>query len=405
MPANSRSCGCSRLRIISAMPNRPMAIGTKLMPSVMSGMPNVMRGAPGVHVDADQTDQHADDDHGDGLGRRAVREHDGAEQSEDDEADRLHRRELEGQRGQRQAQQRDHHRRHRAGEERGDGGDRQRRAGAALAGHLVAVDAGDDRGGLARHVDEDGGRRAAVLRAVEDAGQHDHGRRRRQAEREGQQHRHRGERRDARQHADQRADHHAGETEQQVLPARRRGEPERQVVEQLHRRPHQGQSWPGQNVGHTLNGKPSAFTNSSAENASQHRRRTGRAVPQSHRRRGRAGHQHATDAGGHQPERREQHRKQRDRGQDRRQRPPWRRRQRLRRLEQAGDAESGAEAEDDPGQRARHEARPHVGRRADAERAGGDERHQRQRDQKQPERQFLGIDPVQHGKLRFPTAP
>ena len=46
MPASSRSCGRSRLRIISAMPNRPMAIGTKLMPSVMSGMPNVMRGAP-----------------------------------------------------------------------------------------------------------------------------------------------------------------------------------------------------------------------------------------------------------------------------------------------------------------------------------------------------------------------
>ena len=28
------------------MPNRPMAIGTKLMPSLMSGMPKVMRGTP-----------------------------------------------------------------------------------------------------------------------------------------------------------------------------------------------------------------------------------------------------------------------------------------------------------------------------------------------------------------------
>ena len=52
-------------------------------------------------------------------------------------------------------------------------GDRQRRPGAALPRHLVAVDAGDDRRGLARQVDQDRGGRAAVLRAVIDAGQHD----------------------------------------------------------------------------------------------------------------------------------------------------------------------------------------------------------------------------------------
>ena len=79
-----------------------------------------------------------------------------------------------------------------------------------------------------------GGGRAAVLRAVENPGQHDERGGRRQAEGERQQHRHRGERRDAGQHADQRADHHAGKAEQQVLPGRRRGEAERQIVEQLH---------------------------------------------------------------------------------------------------------------------------------------------------------------------------
>ena len=41
----------------------------------------------GIDVDADQAEQHADHDHGDGLGRRAVRQHDGAEQAEDEQAD------------------------------------------------------------------------------------------------------------------------------------------------------------------------------------------------------------------------------------------------------------------------------------------------------------------------------
>ena len=39
--------------------------------------------------------------------------------------------------------------------------------------HLVAVDAGDDRARLARHVDQDRRGRAAILRAVVDAGEHD----------------------------------------------------------------------------------------------------------------------------------------------------------------------------------------------------------------------------------------
>ena len=74
-----------------------------------------------------------------------------------------------------------------AGEEGGDRRDGQGRAGAALLRHRMAVEAGDDRGRLARHVDEDRGGRAAILRAVEDAGQHDHRRGRLQAEGERQQ--------------------------------------------------------------------------------------------------------------------------------------------------------------------------------------------------------------------------
>ena len=42
-----------------------------------------------------------------------------------------------------------------------------------LARHLVAVEARHDRRRLAGHVEQDRGRRAAVLRAVVDAGEHD----------------------------------------------------------------------------------------------------------------------------------------------------------------------------------------------------------------------------------------
>ena len=97
--------------------------------------------------------------------------------------------------------------------------DRQRRAGAALPRHLVAVDAGDDRRGLARQVDQDRGGRAAVLRAVEDAGQHDQAGHRLEMEGQRQQHRDGGDRADAGQHADQRADQRADEREARDWPA------------------------------------------------------------------------------------------------------------------------------------------------------------------------------------------
>ena len=114
------------------------------------------------------------------------------------------------------------HRADRAGEERAERRDRQRGAGAALAGHLVAVEAGHDRRRFARQVDQDRGRRAAVLRAVVDAGQHDQRGGRRQMEGDRQQHGDGRHRADAGQHADQRADHAADERVEQVLEAERR---------------------------------------------------------------------------------------------------------------------------------------------------------------------------------------
>ena len=83
--------------------------------------------------------------------------------------------------------------------------------------HLVAVERGDDRGRLAGDVDQDRRGRAAILRAVIDAGEHDQRADRIEPEGDRQQHRDRRDRPDAGQHADQRADEAADEAEQDVL--------------------------------------------------------------------------------------------------------------------------------------------------------------------------------------------
>ncbi len=109
------------------------------------------------------------------------------------------------------------------GDERGD---RQRRPGAALLRHGVAVERRHHGGGLARHVDEDCRRRAAVLGAVEDARQHDQARDRLQIERQGKHQRDRRDRTDSRQHPDQRAAETADQAYQQVGRRQRDREPQ-----------------------------------------------------------------------------------------------------------------------------------------------------------------------------------
>ena len=87
---------------------------------------------------------------------------------------------------------------------------------------------------LARNVDQDRRGRAAVLRAVIDAGEHDQRRRGLQPEGERQQHGDRRHRPDARQHADQRAEKAADEAVEKILPAQRDAQPEREIVQRLH---------------------------------------------------------------------------------------------------------------------------------------------------------------------------
>ena len=115
-----------------------------------------------------------------------------------------------------------------------DGGHAEGGAGPALEGHLVAVDAGDDRGRLAGRVDEHGGDRPAVLRAVVDAGQHDHARGRGHPEGEGQEQRHPRHRPDPGQRADEGAHGHAEQRHEQVERGEGDREAQDQVVEEAH---------------------------------------------------------------------------------------------------------------------------------------------------------------------------
>jgi hypothetical protein len=100
--------------------------------------------------------------------------------------------------------------------------------------HLVAVDAGDHRRRLARHVDQHRGDGAAIHGAVVDGAQHDDGAGWIEAEGERDQDRRCRPPARGRQHADQCAQRAAREGVEQVLPGQRRGEAREQVAERLH---------------------------------------------------------------------------------------------------------------------------------------------------------------------------
>ncbi len=205
--------------MISAKPNRPMATTTKPMPSVSSGTPNEKRAMPELtsvptmpssrpstiiaialtseplaSTTAAIRPSTISEKYSAGPNLSATSASGGANAATSNVANG-------------------------AGDERADRGDRQRRAGAPLARHLVAVEAGDHARRLPGQVDQDRRRRAAVLRAVVDARQHDQRRDGRQRVGDRQQHRDGRHRPDARQHADQRAEQHAAEAVEQVLVA------------------------------------------------------------------------------------------------------------------------------------------------------------------------------------------
>ena len=188
----------------------------------------------GIDVGADQAEQQAEEHHGDRLDDRAAGQHDRGHEAQRHQRAVVGRPELLRHARQRLGEDHDDDGADGAGEERADGRDRERRTGAALARHLVAVETGHHRGSFTRQVDQDGGRRAAVLRAVVDAGQHDQRGGRRQVEGDRQQHGDGRHRPDARQHADQGADHAAQQRVEQVLEGDGDAQAERQIVQQVH---------------------------------------------------------------------------------------------------------------------------------------------------------------------------
>ena len=111
----------------------------------------------------------------------------------------------------------------RAGDKRTDRGRRQRLGATAPSRHGVAFDGRHHRSGLAGRVQQDGGRRAAVLRTVVDAGEHDEGGDRRQAHRQGHQDRDRGRRTDPGQDADRSPEGHADDRPDEIIRRERDG--------------------------------------------------------------------------------------------------------------------------------------------------------------------------------------
>ena len=102
--------------------------------------------------------------------------------------------------------------------------DAERDTAAALLGHREAVETRDRVRWMTRQVEQDRADRAAVLRAVHHAGEHQDGADRLDAEGQRQQDRDGGERAHARQHADHVADQHADEAPHEVVRLERDAE-------------------------------------------------------------------------------------------------------------------------------------------------------------------------------------
>ena len=216
---------------ISPSPNRPTATGTMPMPSPSSGMSKRVAEMPGHHVDADHAEQEAEARHQQRAHQRRRRHVGEEDQAEHEQRGVFGRAEPQREARERRRHHGEHDHAEGAGDERADRRDAERRAGAALLRHRVAVDAGHHRGGFARDAHQDRGGRAAILRAVIDAGEHHDRLGGVEAVGHRQQDADAGERADAGQHADQRADQAAQEgIEQHVGPERDR-EAEQQAVE------------------------------------------------------------------------------------------------------------------------------------------------------------------------------
>ena len=152
---------------------RPTATTTTSMPSASCGDPEGQPLLAGHLVDADEADGEADEQGGEAADAGAAEHGADRDEGEQHDGEVLRRAEADRELHDLRREQGQQQRADGAGDEGADGGRGERLRGPAGLGHLVALDGRDDRGGLARGVEQDRGRRAAVHAAVEDAGEHD----------------------------------------------------------------------------------------------------------------------------------------------------------------------------------------------------------------------------------------
>ena len=256
------------------------------MPRISSGNVEGEAQGAGHRVHPHHAEAEAERERDDRLERRAAAE--GDEGSEGEEVDRevFRRPEAEREGGDGAREKGDDDDADERAEAGGDEGVGQRLARPALPRHRIAVEGCGDRGGLARDVEEDGGGGAAEQRAPVQAGQQDDGRDRVHREGERQQQRHAVRRAEPGQHADQDAEQHAGDHQQEVVDGQRDREAVHQRVEVgQHRRapqprPSMTSSGPfssGTENHRSNTTKVTAVTPTATPSATAHRRRAGEA--------------------------------------------------------------------------------------------------------------------------------
>ena len=178
----------------------------------------------GEPVDADEAERQPDEQAGEAADRRIAEGRRHGDEGDAHQREIVLRAEAHRDLDQPGRQKHDAERRNRAGDERADGSGGERRPAAAGLGHLVAFERRRQGRALARRVDQNRSRRAAVHAAVVDAGKHDERAGGIELEGDGKKQRHSQRRPDAGQNTDRGAEHYADQRIEQIHRLHRDGE-------------------------------------------------------------------------------------------------------------------------------------------------------------------------------------
>ena len=171
----------------------------------------------GLDVGADDADQQAENRHRDALERRSLGQRRAREQSHQHQRTDFGGAEFERHLDQERRQENHLGDAERGADKGGDDGDAERGAALALLGQRKSVQTGHGVRWMTWQIEQDRADRAAILRAVIDARQHQDRRHRLHPEGQRQQDRNRRDRPHSRQHADEIADQHAEEAIHQIV--------------------------------------------------------------------------------------------------------------------------------------------------------------------------------------------